>query len=561
MSNDTKVAKFNKRLENLRSARSDFMPWWGELSDYHLAHRGKFLMGDSDKALRRNTKQINNTSRLASRTLASGMMAGITSPARPWFKLATADPKLKEHAAVKRWLHAVEVIMYRVYSQSNTYNSLHSLYAEIGVFGTGAMGVYQDFENVIRCKQYTVGSYMLGVNGIDRVDTMYREYQQTVGQLVKKFGIDKVSDSVKQQWENGNTESWIDCVHAVEPNDDRDHMSPFAGDMPFRSVYYEKSKGNTEDGFLKESGFEDFPIMAPRWDVVGEGVYSSDCPGMVVLGDTKALQLGEKRKYQAVDKVSNPPLLTSAGLKNKTKGQTPQPGEMIYGGSAGSDDTISSIYGNYRPDINAIRDVNFEAEGRIKRGFYEDLFLMMINNNKRQPITATEVAEKQEEKLLMLGPVLERLHDELLDPLVDRTFNILQRAGILPPPPQELQDSKLAIEYVSVLAQAQRMVAVSGLRQTVSFAAEVAQVWPEARHKINATETVDAFSEAMGTDPNIIRSDDEVGEIMAGEAQAKQAAQESAQAVQQIETTKTASEIDTGGENAVTEVMRQAGLK
>ena len=260
------IIQFNKRLEALRSERSTFIPLYRELSDYHLAHRGRFLTSDRNKGYKRNTKQINNTSRMSARTLASGMMSGITSPARPWFRLSSGESSLDDVQAVKLWLHRVQQIMYKVFSHSNVYNSLHQLYAELGVFGTAAMGVYHDFENVIWCKPYTVGSYMIGLNSQNISDTFYREYEISVGQCIKQFGEENVSESVKQQWLNGNSEAWVKIIHAVEPNDNRDNISPLARDKAWRSVYYEKSAGTKEgeDKFLRESGFDDFPILTPR---------------------------------------------------------------------------------------------------------------------------------------------------------------------------------------------------------------------------------------------------------------------------------------------------------
>jgi hypothetical protein len=557
------VIKFNKRLEALKSERSSFIPYWMELSDYHLAHRGRFLTSDVNKGHKRNTRQVNNTSKLAARTLASGMMAGITSPARPWFQLGAPDPKLNDVAAVKDWLFQVQTIMYRVFSQSNTYISLHSLYGEMGVFGTGAMGVFEDFDNVIRCKPYTIGSYCLGKNGRDEIDTFYREYQKTVGECVKLFGFENCSAYIQQQWRDGNTEAWIELVHAVEPNDNRDQMSPMARDMKVRSVYYEKSRGSqgkSNDGkILKRSGFEDFPILAPRWDVTGEDTYATDCSGMTCLGDTKALQLGEKRAYQAVDKLANPPLQGDATLKTKVaNGNNLKPDEIIWteNGSAG----LTSIYGNYRPDLAAMELKNGQAEGRIKKAFYEDLFLMLANSDRRQ-ITAREVAEKQEEKLLMLGPVLERLHNELLDPLINRTFNILQNAGILPPPPPELRNVELGVEYISILAQAQRMVAVGGIERLTDYTMNLATMYPEARHKVNPNQLVDDYAEAMGVNPNTVRSNADVDAIVEQERQAAQAAQTQETAAQMAQTAKTASETNTTGDNALNVMLQNAGLQ
>jgi hypothetical protein len=534
------------------------MEIWQELSDYHQGHRGRFLSGDSNKGYKRNTKQINNKSRMAVRTLASGMMSGITSPARPWFQLGAGDPDMNEYAPVKEWLHAVQSTMYRVFSQSNTYNSLHSLYTEVGVFGTGAMGVFNDFNNVIRCKTFTTGEYMLGANGQDEIDTLYREYQYSVGQVVKMFGYDNCSDSVKNLWDTGATEAWIDIVHCIEPNDNRDHMSPFANKKPYRSVYYEASLANSNrNQFLLESGFDTFPIMAPRWDITGGDIYATDCPGMDALGDTKALQLGEKRRYQAVDKVANPLLQAPSSMHSKLQRHGLKGGDIIYTDNAS--DSVSSVYGNYRPDINAIGQINMEASDRISHAFYEDLFLMLASSDRRQ-ITAREVAEKQEEKLLMLGPVLERLHSELLDPLIDRTFDILQSTGVLPPPPKELQGSDLNVEYISVLAQAQRMVAVTGLERTVGFASQLASIWPEARHKIDPMQAIDEYANAMGTNPRVVRSDDKTNEMVQGEqqAQAQQAAMMQGQEL--ANTAKTVSETEVTDDNALGTLMRNAGL-
>lgn len=552
------IKKYNKRLESMKSERSSFIPVYQELSDNLLAFRGRFLTDDVNDGKKRNLKQINNKPRMSVRTLASGMMSGITSPARPWFQLGSGDPDLNEHTAVKEWLHEVQTTMYRVFSKSNLYNSLHTLYSEVGTFGTGAMGVYADFDNVIHCVTYTVGAYSLGTDGKNRVDSFYREYELTVGQLVKEFGIDNCSHTVRDMWDNGNTETWVKLVHIIEPNDDRDQMSPLAGDKPWRSIYYETSRSDREetDTFLRESGFDELPIMAPRWNVTGEDIYGTDCPGMDALGDAKALQLGEKQKYTALDKTLNPPLQGPSNLRDQVSNGGLAPGEVVWTDQQGIG--LSSIY-DFRPDMNGIMAINQEAEQRISRAFYEDLFLMLANSDRRQ-ITAREVAEKQEEKLLMLGPVLERLHTELLDPLIDRVFNMLQNAGVLPPPPPELQERELRVEYISVLAQAQRMVAVSGLERTVGFAANLAQMWPEARHKIDPMQAIDEFSTAMGVNPRVVRPDDQAQQKVAADQQAAAQQQAAEQGASMADTAKTISETQITEGNALNAALQNAGV-
>lgn len=537
------IKSFNKRLEALKKERSTFLPLWRECSDYHLAHRGRFLTTDRNKGYKRNTKQINNTSRLSVRTLASGMMSGITSPARPWFRLSTGDSELDDSTPVKLWLYEVQNTMYNVFSASNFYNSLHQLYGELGVFGTASMGIYKDFENVIWCRPYTVGSYMLGNNDKNENDTFYREYELTVAQTVKMFGIENCSESVQNQWKNGNTEAWVKIVHAIEPNDDRDQNSPLARDMRFRSAYYEAGRGTREDEtnkFLRYSGFNEYPIVAPRWDVTGEDVYATDCPGIIALGDTKALQLAERRKYQALDKVANPPLQAPASMKNKIKGAVLNSSEIVYSNDP-NNGGLRSIFEHFKPDIPAIRQEIAETEMRIKRAFYEDLFLMLANTDRRE-ITAREVAEKHEEKLLMLGPVLERLHTELLDPAIDRTFSILQEAGVLPVPPPELQNRDLKIEYISILAQAQRMVNTQSIDRMVGYVGAIAAIDPASRHKIDFNQSIDDYAEALGINPAMVRSDEEAKQLAAQEAQMQQMMATMEQAPGLTQAAKTASE-------------------
>lgn len=555
--------KFNKRLSALRSERSSFMDYWKELSDQHLAHRGRFLSSDRNKGHKRNTKQINNTSRKASRTQASGMMAGITSPARPWFRLATPNAALMEIAAVKEWLFEVEGLMNEAFNRSNLYNTLPILYAELGTFATACMGVFRDDTKGIRCRHYTVGSYMLGMNGKNEIDTFYREYELSVGQLVKEFGLDNVSPRIKDLWDRGQTEAWVKVVHAVEPNDDRDHLSPLAEHMRYRSVYYEadhKGKGR-EDQFLRVSGFETFPIMAPRWEVTGEDIYGTDCPGMMTLGDAKALQLAERRSFQGLGKITNPPMLAPSGLQSQIQQGGLIEGEVIF--TTDPTQKLESAY-NQRPEIEKIEAKIERIEQRIEEGYFADLFLMLANSDRRQ-ITAREVVERHEEKLLMLGPVLERLHGELLDPLIDRTFHILLTEGVFPEPPEALQEAgDLKVEYISVLAQAQRMVAVGGIERVAGFVGELSQLYPDARHKFDAEQAIDEYAESVGISPRIIRGDDEVAQLKEAEAKRAQQAEMMAMA-EQASNIASNMPAPSGGPGApgdapTTDVMRLAGL-
>ena len=175
---------------------------------------------------------------------------------------------------------------------------------------------------------------------------------------------------------------------------------------------------------------------------------------------------------------------------------------------------------------NLLVDIQ-DVRGRINSAFYSDLFMMISEQN--QAMTATEVAERHEEKMLMLGPVVERLNNELLDPLLETVFERLLIAGLLPPPPPELAGHDLNIEYVSMLAQAQKAIAVNGIDRFVSNLGQIAAVKPTVLDKFDADYWADVYSDKLGLDPALIVSGQQLALIRQQRAaQAQQAQQQTA---------------------------------
>jgi len=545
---ESKREQFNRRLASLKTERASFVEHWRDLSDYILPRQSRFVVTDRNRGDRRNSKIVDNTATLAVRTLSSGMMSGITSPARPWFQLRTPDPALNEFTPVKLWLDLVRTRMTEVFLRSNLYTTLPITYGDLGVFGTNAFAVLEDSDDVIRCYPYPIGSYMIATSYRGNVDTCYREFQMTVAQVVRQFGIDKVSESVKNLYERGNKDAWIDVVHVVEPNDEFDERRPASKYKRFCSVYYEL--GDNKDRLLRESGFDDFPLMAPRWALTGEDIYGHS-PAMDALGDIKALQLEQRRKAQAIDKLVNPPMTAPSSLRNQRASLLP--GDVTYVDVQQGGQGFAPAY-QINPRIQElVLDIQ-ENQGRIRRAFFEDLFLM-IANDQRSNITAREIQERHEEKLLMLGPVLERLNDELLDPLIDRAFNIMIKVGMVPPPPKELQGMDLSVEYISVMARAMKMVGISSIERTMQFAGQMAQANPQVLDKLDFDQALDEYSTMLGVPPSIIKDNKEVAATRAQRAQQQNAAMAMQMAQQGAQSAKTLSETQVTDENALTNMI------
>lgn len=553
MAAETLKEQLQKQQAQLTNDRSSFDPHWRELSDFINPRGSRFLVTDVNRDDRRNTKIVDPTATLAARTLSSGMMSGITSPARPWFKLATPDPDMMDYGPVKLWLEVVQRRMNEVFNKSNIYQSLPLLYASLGNYSTGAMAVLEDDSDVIRTMMFPIGSYYMANSARGSVDTCFRKFSMTVRQLVMEFGLNNVSDSVKGMWDSGNYESWIEVIHAVYPNIDRDTAKLNSKNKPVKSVYYEV--GGDSDKVLRESGFDEFPIMAPRWEVNGEDVYGSSCPGMIALGQVKALQLEQKRKSQLIDKATNPPMVGPSSLRNQRVSLLP--GDITYIDQVTGQDGFKPAYLVNPNTADLLSDIQ-DTRQIINSAYFVDLFMMLQNINTRSmPVEA--VIEMKEEKLLMLGPVLERLNDECLNPLIDRTFSIMARKNLLPPPPDVLQGMPLRIEYISVMAQAQKSIGLSSLSSTVGFIGQLAQAKPEALDKLNVDQAIDAFAEMSGVSPTVIVPQEQVEQVREQRAQQQQQQQMVAMGMAAAQGAKTLSEAQTADPSVLTALSNAAG--
>ena len=536
----TSQQRILSRKSALWNERSSWITHWREISDYQQPRAGRFVATDRNRGDKRTNHILDNTAVFGARTLAAGLMSGVTSPARPWFRLEIKDKDLMESGPVKAWLHDTATLLRSIFATSNTYRSLHTLYEELGLFGTGASIVLPDFDNVLHHYPLTVGEYALATNSKGEVDTLVREFQMTVAQVVEQFGKENCSLAVRNLWDRANYDAWIDVVHIVEPRKERDYSKRDGKNMRFASCYLEPGKDQS-DKFLSESGFDRFPVLAPRWVVTGNDVYGTS-PGMECLGDVKQLQHQQLRKGQAIDYQVNPPLQVPSNYKEAHKSRLP--GGVFFVDSMGQNQGVRSAFDvnlNLQHLMIDIQDVR----ERIRSAYYADLFLMLANDT-RSGITATEVAERHEEKLLMLGPVLERLHNELLSPLINTAFDFAARAGILPEAPPELEGMDLNVEFISVLAQAQRAVATQGMDRLLGTVGQMAAVKPEVLDKLNFDQIVDEYGNAYGVSPKIIVPDNEVAALRQQRAAAMQAQQSAATAPQAVESAKTASEIDTG---------------
>lgn len=519
------LQRARRRWHTLRNEQWSYRHQWRDIRDLMSPRSGRYLFNDRDempqvKGRAKGRKIINSVASDSKRTLGAGMQGGLSSPARPWFVMRLPDPDLSNYPPVAEWLTDVRDTILLVMARSNFYDSQHRCYEELGLFGTTAMLIEPDFRTIARCRPFTIGEFCLSLDSTYRPDTLYRQLSMTASQIQAKFGKDQsgkkvqLPATVRVALMCGNADVRFEVVHAIEPNLNIDTGKADYRGMAYISFYF--LQGGGEDGVLRRSGYKTIPFVAPRWDVVGTDTYGNDCPGMIALGDAGMLQKMEEKSLKALDKFVDPPMNAPASMRSN--GGTIVPGGVNYIDNPQLGGSFVPAY-QINPNLTDIGNEKTRVEQRIQRCFYNDLFLSLINETKR--MTATEVAQRYEEKLMMLGPVLERLQGEGLDPVVERYYAIIEDAGGFPPPPPELAGQTISVQYTSMLAQAQKMVGTEAIEQAAQAAASFGPV-EQVNPRFDSDEATKEYMQMLGVSPKLIRSDAQVAQMKAAQQKAAQ---------------------------------------
>ena len=463
-----KQPNYCRMYDELSREAASWRSAWKELGAYLAPTRG-FFEGDTPNRGQKidHRKLIDSDPLLAVEVLCAGMISGLTSPSRSWFELALSPKSARQLPGAQEWSHAVKQRLEEVFASSNVYAALHGFYQEIAVFGTAAMLLEEDFQDILRCRLFTAGEYVLGADGDGRINTFGREFFLTAQQMADKFGLEHLPASLAQAVKDGRKNTWHKVRHLIYPNPQHNPRYQDALHMPYRSVYF-----TPQGEVLKAGGYWEFPVIAARWEVKNTSDVYGKGPGWKCLGDAKMLQKMQKTKLVALDKNTNPPMMVSSGVQGEVN--------LLPGGltrySGTTDAAVKPAY-QVQVDMAALENSIEKVKNTIKSQFFADVFLMLSTQNYSN-MTAAEVAERHQEKLLVLGPVLERLKNELLDPLVERSYAILQRRGVLPHPPESVQGLELGVSYVSMIAQAQKAAGMAAVSQVFFGAGQAGSIRP-----------------------------------------------------------------------------------
>lgn len=508
----TSVDTLIKRFGTIKSERAQWENLWQECADFCLPQKA-IITTTRTPGTKLKTDNYDSTAIQAAQIFAAGLNSYLTNPATQWFALRTRERELMEIAEVKDWLKVSETAIYDHLNSSNFNQVIHEDYIDFSIFGTSTLYEEEDSEDMIRFFVRNPREIYILANYRGRIDTIYRNFVYTARQAYQKWG-GNAGQKVLDLMEAGKVEEKVDFLHITMPREERDIRKKDRTNMPVASLYIEPKTKKV----LGEGGYEEFPFFIGRSYKVSDSEYAYS-PASMAIADIKMLNQMSKDIMEAAQKTLFPPVILPHDgylLPFKTT-----PKAINYKVSGDPDDKVESLQMNR--EIGLSLEMENQRRSTIQKAFFVDLFLILGNlPDVKQQRTATEIAERVNERMLILGPILGRIMHEKLDPMIIRTYNILRRNFRIPPLPEVMRGREYGIEYVSPLARAQKASEIHAYDDLLGVVNEIKEMAPMAVDNLDVDKIIHRRANINNVG-DVLRPDDEIKEIREQRAQEAQA--------------------------------------
>lgn len=494
---DERAVILLRRLSKLELQRSTWESHWQELADYMRPRKADIVMKSETPGRKRTEQIFDGTAVRAAEMLSASLHGMLTNMSTSWFSLRYRDPQLQLDDEAREWLLSAEDAMYTAFHRSNFQEQIQELYDDLVVFGTGTMMIEPDESSNFRFSTRHIAEIYLAENAQGRVDTVYRKFKMTARAAIDQFGEAEVSDRIKHT-EQRDPYEMIEIVHVVQPRNDRDPVKINKLNKAFSSFYLDRE----DQQVLSESGYDEFPYVCPRWlKSSTELGYGRSC-GMTALADTKVLNRMSEVNLRAAQKVTDPPLMVpDDGFM--------LPIRVVPGGlnfyRSGTRDRLEPL--NIASNTPVALNMEEQRRQAVRSAFYVD----HLQLNQGPNMTATEVLQRTEQSMRMLGPVLGRLQSELLQPMITRCWAIMSKQEAFPQPPEFLQGAgDIEIEYVSPLARAQRKGDAQSLVQLMEFMQPLMAIDPGIADFLDMDGMAQHLIKTLSIPATVVRGEQEV---------------------------------------------------
>ena len=496
-----------RAMENVRASWEDT---WREIRDYIYPHSGLALDNSEGdiQGYKRYSKVLDSYPEKAVRVLAAGMLGGMVSPSRMWFQLELKDYQAAQvSAAAGAWLNRVRTALLHYYNQADIYSAMHLLFKEMILYGQGVLLIESDLVNGFNFTTLSCGEYYLDGNEKGEVDTLLRKVYYTPRQMLEKFLPTELPEAVIEAYEHSQIDRKFEVLHLIRPNPDYSDGTSGTPAMAWDDIYIIRS-GGSGARLIKRNGFTTKPFVAPRWERMSGTVYGHS-PARTALADVKTLYEIDKQNLTSLKKNTAPPVTVKGNMKNSLIDLSPN--GVTYVPAMNADAGVSPIY---QPQNSyQLTEMKLEKlQQSIREVFYNDLFMPIMQRSKS--MSATEINSINVEKMGNITPVVELLEKEALDHIFTRCFNILlSLGGIIPEPPRELVGRELRIDYISVLAQSQKLSELATIEQFVAFAGNCAQQDRQVLDNVNTDRVVQKYGRVLSVDSELLNGEEVIAQI------------------------------------------------
>ena len=512
-----------KRCSSLESSRQTWEDHWQDILDYVMPRKADVTFVRS-KGEKRTEVLFDSTAITANNLLAASLHGTLTSPSLPWFTLKLRDEELMNERDVQLWLEDSGRRMYDTFNETNFNTEVHELYLDLCSIGTGALFVEEANEGfekgAIHFNTLHIAEYFIQENVNGKVDTLYRKYKLTARQAIEEFGEENVGEKIIEASKN-KPDKQFNFIHAVEPTIDYERATGKAGTkLPYHSCHC-----CVEDKMIvRTGGYNEFPYLVPRWSKATGEIFGRS-PSYNALPDIKTLNKAVEIGLKAWAKAIDPPLLVQDdGVIGRVR-MTPAGITVVR-----SDGAIKPLQIGSNWQITDMKENQLRTA--IRQAYYSD----QLQLQEGPQMTATEVQVRYELMQRLLGPTLGRFQSEFLNPLIERTFGIMFRAGALMPEPEIIKGSKIDVEYVGPLARSQRMEEAVAIERLYSLAMNVVQIDPSIMDNIDHDEAIRMRAKLLGVPKTVLRGSEEVDEMREQRAEQQAMMQQQQLAQQQAET-------------------------
>lgn len=528
-----------KRFEIIKANRSGWDDLWQQSADFCLPQKA-IVTETRAPGTKLKTDIYDSTAIQSAQIFAAGLHSYLTNPSSKWFALRMKNRALMNEARVKDWLKECEDLIFDYINASNFNQVIDEDYIDFGIFGTSTLYEEEDPEDEIVFFVRPPKEVYILTNDKGKIDTVYRQFTFTARQAYMKWG-ESSGQTVMDLMNAQRVEEPVTFLHVVLPRHERDVKKRDSRNMPHASLYVEPKTRK----ILSEGGYQEVPFFVGRCYKVSDSEYAYS-PAAVALADVRMLNTMSRDILEAAQKTLHPPVILPHDgylLPFKTS-----PKAINFRLSGNEEEKVETLQINR--EIGLSLEMENQRRTMIRAAFFVDLFLMLGSLPDRDR-TATEIAERVNERMLILGPVLGRLMHEKLDPIITRTFNILMRNRKLPPPPPALVNQDYKVEYISPLAKAQRASETKSYSDLVVATQALMTIDPAVVDRIDTDRILKRIAD-IGNTNDALRDDDAVKMIREQRQQAqtiREVVEKAPDAAQALKTGAEAEQIIKGGAN------------